>query len=79
MSERGLIYFSLGAYLKPSEMPKEKLDAIIETFKNLKQTVFWKFDGDVPAGLPDNVIIQDWFRQNDVLGTSKTVLFITQG
>lgn len=60
-------------------MPKEKLNQILETFRNTKKTIFWKYDGDVPAGLPENVFIQKWFPQNDLLAKSSVVLFITNG
>jgi glucuronosyltransferase len=73
------VFFSLGSYINSGEMPKEKITAILEAFRNTKKTIFWKFDGDIPAGVPDNVIIQNWFPQNDLLANPSVVLFITSG
>lgn len=64
----GVIYFSLGSNLKPSELPTEKRDALLRTFANVKQKILWKWDDDDLPGKPDNVLIRKWFPQVDILG-----------
>lgn len=60
-------------------MPKEKLVEMIKAFGKMKNTILWQFDGDVPGELPENVIMQKWFPQNDILENKRVVLFITHG
>lgn len=60
-------------------MPLEKFAAILETFKNIKQRVLWKFDGEISVELPPNVLVRKWFAQSDVLAHPKVVLFVTHG
>jgi glucuronosyltransferase len=60
-------------------MPKEKLNEILKAFKSLKEIILWKYEGDIPAELPENVIVRKWFPQNDVLANKAVVLFITNG
>lgn len=78
-AEHGVIYFSLGAFLKSSDLPKEKLDIIFKVFGRLKQKVLWKFENDGMKGLPKNIMIKKWMPQNDILAQKKVVLFITHG
>lgn len=78
-AEHGVIYFSLGSNMKSKSLPEDKRDALIGSFKNLKQKVLWKWeDSDLP-GKPDNVMIRDWFPQDDVLAHPNVKLFITHG
>lgn len=71
--------FSLGTDLRSEDIPKEKLVEIIEAFRGIKQRVLWKFDGEAPENLPENVKILKWFPQSSALGHAKVVLFITHG
>uniref|UniRef100_T1GPS3 UDP-glucuronosyltransferase n=1 Tax=Megaselia scalaris TaxID=36166 RepID=T1GPS3_MEGSC len=43
-AEHGVIYFSMGSNLKSNTLPKEKRDALLNTFKTLKQKVLWKWE-----------------------------------
>ncbi|XP_055904974.1 UDP-glycosyltransferase UGT5-like [Eupeodes corollae] len=75
----GVIYFSMGSNLKSSLIPVEKRDAILRTFKSLKQKVMWKFEETNLPGKSDNVYINDWFPQEDILSHPNVKLFITHG
>lgn len=78
-NSKDVIYFSLGSY-KLSEMPVEKLNAFFEAFGSLEARVFMQYDETLrPANTPNNVYMTNWFPQNDVLGKSKVILFITNG
>ncbi|EDV93638.1 UDP-glycosyltransferase UGT5 isoform X1 [Drosophila grimshawi] len=78
-AQHGVIYFSLGSNLKSSALPLEMREALVETLRNLKQRVLWKFEEPNLPGKPDNVFISDWFPQDDILAHEKVILFITHG
>ncbi|XP_046981243.1 UDP-glucosyltransferase 2-like [Schistocerca americana] len=78
-SEEGVIFFSFGSNVQPSEMPNDKFNVFIKVFSKLKQTVLWKWDQDDMIGKPSNVHLGKWFPQNDILGHKKVVLFISHG
>lgn len=63
----GAILFSLGTNLKSMDLPKRKLDAIMNTFKNLPERVLWKLE-DENMKVPPNVKISKWVPQGAVLG-----------
>ena len=75
---RGVVYVSFGSTIKPSQMPKEKLSAFIETFKMIEESVLWKWDADM-QGLPKNVLTSPWVPQQDVLGHPNLKVFVTHG
>lgn len=60
-------------------MPKERLNAFIETFRLLKQKVLWKFENETLPNMPSNVMIRKWLPQNDVLAHKNVILFLTHG
>lgn len=74
----GAIYFSLGSYMRSSETPPQKLEAILNTFKKLKMKVLWKFEAD-NINFPSNVMVQKWMPQNDILAHKNVKLFISHG
>ncbi|KAL5280357.1 UGT2A1.2 family protein [Megaselia abdita] len=78
-AEHGVIYFSLGAFLKSSEIPKDRLEIMLKIFGKLKQKVLWKFEDEKMKGLPKNVMVKKWMPQNDILAHKKVALFITHG
>jgi glucuronosyltransferase len=56
-AQDGAIYFSLGAYMKSSEMPRETMKILLKVFGSLKQRVLWKFESDKLPELPGNVMV----------------------
>ncbi|XP_013109135.2 UDP-glycosyltransferase UGT5 [Stomoxys calcitrans] len=78
-SKHGVIYFSMGSNLKSKDMPVEKKNEILKAFKNLKQRVLWKFEDKEMKGKPENVLISDWFPQDDILAHKNVKVFITHG
>ncbi|XP_036329986.1 UDP-glycosyltransferase UGT5-like isoform X3 [Rhagoletis pomonella] len=78
-SQHGVIYFSMGSNLRSKNLPLEKRQAILETFRGLKQRVLWKFEDPNLEGKPDNVYISEWFPQDDVLAHPNVRIFITHG
>jgi glucuronosyltransferase len=75
----GVIYISFGSFLRSSEMPKDKYEAMLNTFRKLKQRVLWKWESEEIPDLPANVMVQKWLPQSDVLAHKNIKLFITHG
>ncbi|CAH1101266.1 unnamed protein product [Psylliodes chrysocephalus] len=74
----GVIFFSLGSHVKPSQMTLEMKHTLIKVLGSLKQTVLWKWDDDnFPDGKPKNVVVRKWFPQQQILAHPNTKLFIT--
>lgn len=74
----GVVYFCMGSNLKTSLFPKETQQAFLNTFKNLKHKVLWKFETDLP-GKPDNVKLVKWAPQQDILAHPNVKVFISHG
>ena len=74
----GVVFVSFGSYFAPSQMPKEKIDMLIETFNSLNVSVLWKWDSEVP-NLPKNVKTISWVPQQDILGHHNLKVFVTHG
>uniref|UniRef100_A0A182YRP9 Uncharacterized protein n=1 Tax=Anopheles stephensi TaxID=30069 RepID=A0A182YRP9_ANOST len=78
-AEEGVILFSLGTNLLSSSIPPELLSAILETFRNIKQRVIWKWDTHDMPNKPANVMLVDWLPQDDILAHPNVRLFIMHG
>ncbi|CAH1636140.1 unnamed protein product [Spodoptera littoralis] len=77
-SKNGVIYFSMGSNLKSKDWPEEIKRDLLKLFGELKQTVLWKFEEELP-NVPKNVHILKWAPQPSILAHPKCVLFITHG
>lgn len=75
----GVVLFSLGSNIKSSELPDEMRYGILGALGKLKQRVLWKFEDTNLLGKPDNVLIRNWFPQDDVLAHPNAKLLITHG
>ena len=75
----GVVLVSFGSSIKPSQMGEEKMKVFLETFAQLSYTVIWKWDGEVMADLPSNVILQSWVPQQDLLAHPHLKVFVTHG
>ncbi|XP_001659549.2 UDP-glucuronosyltransferase 2C1 [Aedes aegypti] len=78
-AEDGFILFSLGTNLLSSSIPKDKLDALINTFARLKQRVIWKWDTEHMPNKPANILLKKWLPQNDLLAHKNCRLFVMHG
>lgn len=65
-NKNGVIYFSMGSNLKSKDWPEEIKTGLLKMFGNLKQTVIWKFEEDLP-NVPKNVHILKWVPQTSIL------------
>uniref|UniRef100_A0A2A4J3R4 UDP-glucuronosyltransferase n=1 Tax=Heliothis virescens TaxID=7102 RepID=A0A2A4J3R4_HELVI len=77
-AKNGVIYFSMGSNLKSKDWPEKVKRDLLDMFGQLKQTVLWKFEEDLP-NVPKNVHILKWAPQPSILSHPKCVLFITHG
>ncbi|CAH0678019.1 unnamed protein product [Spodoptera exigua] len=77
-AKNGVIYFSMGSNLKSKDWPEEIKRDLLKLFGELKQTVLWKFEEELP-NVPKNVHILKWAPQPSILAHPKCVLFITHG
>lgn len=75
----GVIYFSMGSNIKSSDLPAPTRRALLEAFGSLKQRVLWKFELEQLEDQPENVLINKWFPQPDILAHPNVKLFITHG
>ena len=65
--ENGVIYFSLGSFIKTKYLPEKYKLILIEAFQRIPQRILWKYD-DEDIKLP-NVMVKSWMPQQDILGT----------
>lgn len=75
----GVVYMSLGTFLRSAEMPREKATQILKAFARLKQRVIWKWEENNTPELPSNVMVDKWMPQADILAHKNIRLFITHG
>lgn len=67
----GFIYVSMGSSVKASNMPEELRMLFLSVFRSLPYQILWKWEsvGIAPIfDLPRNVLLSQWFPQQDLLG-----------
>jgi glucuronosyltransferase len=74
----GAVYVSFGSGISTDEMEPEFIEMLLRTFETLPYTVLWKYDGYL-SRMPDNVFVQSWFEQYDLLHHPNVRAFVTQG
>ncbi|CAL9690564.1 unnamed protein product [Knipowitschia caucasica] len=75
--EHGIIVFTMGSMV--SDMPIEIAKRFFDAFRQLPQRVLWRYEGEIPADAPKNVMPMKWLPQNDLLAHPKARLFMTHG
>ncbi|XP_018532973.2 UDP-glucuronosyltransferase 1A1 [Lates calcarifer] len=73
--EHGFVVFTLGTMV--SDMPEETTSVFLEAFRQIPQKVIWRYTGQVPDNVPENVKIMEWVPQNDLLAHEGARAFIT--
>ncbi|XP_026231305.1 UDP-glucuronosyltransferase-like [Anabas testudineus] len=73
--EEGFVVFTLGSLV--SDMPEEKTAVFLEAFKQIPQKVIWRYTGQIPGNIPENVKIMKWVPQNDLLAHPGARAFVT--
>ncbi|XP_073959759.1 uncharacterized protein [Choristoneura fumiferana] len=77
-AEHGVIYFSMGSNAKSKDFPDVLKQNFLRVLGDVKQTVIWKFEEDLP-NRPKNVHIVQWAPQTSILAHPNCRLFITHG
>uniref|UniRef100_A0A8B9JJ55 UDP-glucuronosyltransferase n=1 Tax=Astyanax mexicanus TaxID=7994 RepID=A0A8B9JJ55_ASTMX len=75
--EHGIVVFTLGSLVQ--SMPAEKASVFFQAFSQIPQRVLWRYTGELPDHVPENVKLMKWLPQNDLLGHPKARAFITHG
>lgn len=78
-AEYGVIYFSLGTNVKSKYISVEKQREFVNVFRKLNQTVLWKWDEPLFTEKVDNIFVNRWYPQDDLLAHPNVKLFITHG
>jgi len=78
-SEKGVIYFCMGSMIKGHTFPEDKRQAFLRAFARLEQRVLWKWENETMPEKPDNVMIQKWLPQLDILCHPNVKAFISHG
>lgn len=73
-AEHGVIYFSLGTFVRYDSLDPKIIGNILKVFGKLKQKVLWKWSGTI-ENIPNNVMVSKWVPQQDILSKLSTFLF----
>ncbi|XP_044074937.1 UDP-glucuronosyltransferase 1A1-like isoform X2 [Siniperca chuatsi] len=73
--EHGFVVFTLGTLV--SDLPEETTSIFLEAFRRIPQKVIWRYTGQVPDNVPENVKMMQWVPQNDLLVHPGARAFIT--
>ncbi|KAH8374726.1 hypothetical protein KR200_004614 [Drosophila serrata] len=78
-AEFGVIYFALGVELQSKDLPEDTLIMFLETFRQLPQRVIWKFEGQPPCEVADNIYLAKLLPQQAILAHPNVKVFISHG
>ncbi|XP_049873577.1 UDP-glycosyltransferase UGT5-like [Pectinophora gossypiella] len=78
-SKHGVVYVNFGSNVRSSELPLEKKNAFLNVFKQLKQTVLWKWEDENFENKPDNLVIRKWMPQKEILAHPNIKVFLSHG
>ncbi|XP_069020543.1 UDP-glucuronosyltransferase 1A1-like isoform X1 [Embiotoca jacksoni] len=73
--EHGFVVFTLGSMV--SDLPDEITSVFFDAFRQIPQKVIWRFTGQLPDNVPENVKVMKWVPQNDLLAHPGVRVFIT--
>ncbi|PZC79478.1 hypothetical protein B5X24_HaOG200298 [Helicoverpa armigera] len=78
-AKHGVVYMNFGSNVRSSELPEDKKKAILNVFRRLKQTVLWKWEEDILENKPENLVVQKWMPQKEILSHPNIRLFVSHG
>ncbi|XP_049803689.1 UDP-glucosyltransferase 2-like [Schistocerca nitens] len=78
-ADHGVVYCSLGSNVRTIDLPLEKIEALVEAFRELPQRLVWKWENDSLPSQPDNVMVGKWLPQQSIMDHPEVRLFISQG
>ncbi|KAF5280026.1 hypothetical protein FQA39_LY05407 [Lamprigera yunnana] len=78
-STHGVIYFSLGSMIKGHTFPEKKRQMFVNAFSRFPERVLWKWETNTMPGKPDNIMIEKWMPQLEILCHPNVKAFIAHG
>lgn len=69
----------MGSILKSTHLNPEVKQTLLSVFSKLPYNILWKYEDTDLSDKPNNVRIEKWIPQNDILAHSNIRLFITHG
>lgn len=66
-ANKGIILISWGSNIKSSSLEEAKVQGILRALRKLPLQIIWKWENDTLANKPDNVFIQSWLPQREIL------------
>ncbi|KAK9746316.1 UDP-glucoronosyl and UDP-glucosyl transferase [Popillia japonica] len=75
----GAIYFSMGTNVRTKYIPQYFIETMLEAFSHLPYRILWKMDEIMPEYQSNNIRMETWVSQQDVLRHPNVKAFITQG
>ncbi|XP_043267265.1 UDP-glycosyltransferase UGT5-like [Venturia canescens] len=78
-AKEGVLYFSLGSMIKASTMPKDKLQMIVNVFRDIPRKVIWKWEAEDMPNKPKNLLIRHWLPQVAILQHPNVKCFMAHG
>lgn len=70
----GVIYVSWGSMIRAESLPYDKRNAFLKVFGLFKQKVLWKWENETLPDQPENVYIQKWMPQRDILCMNDNIM-----
>ncbi|KRT84659.1 Glycosyltransferase, partial [Oryctes borbonicus] len=77
-SPEGVVFLAFGTHVQVEKLPKEKIDAFLNTFSKIPYKVLLKYDGFL-ANKPENVETVAWIPQRGVLAHRNVKIFVSHG
>ncbi|CAO1433288.1 unnamed protein product [Diamesa serratosioi] len=78
-SQKPIILFTLGSNIPTSDFGRSEMNHLIGAFRQLSEFNFVCKSEIEFMNLPTNVLLVNWFQQNELLKNSKVVLIMTTG
>ncbi|RVE44553.1 hypothetical protein evm_010799 [Chilo suppressalis] len=78
-AKEGVIYVNFGSNVRSSELPVDKMNALIKVFSELNHTILWKWEDDKSDLKTKNIVFRKWFPQKEVLSHPNIKVFISHG
>ncbi|KAK5643187.1 hypothetical protein RI129_007032 [Pyrocoelia pectoralis] len=78
-SDNGVVYFSMGSLIRADTLSEKPRDMFINAFRRIPQRVLWKWENGSIPDKPDNVMIEKWMPQFDILSHPNVKAFVTHG
>ena len=66
-AKNDVVYFSFGSNIRTKTLKPEFVEVLLSTFAELPYRILWKSDEEGLKELPDNILLQKWVPQQDIL------------